>query len=42
METNFDKLYIIFSLHGETAIILGFCNPDFNNFRTQKTCSSCC
>ena len=21
------KVYIIFALHGETAIILGFCNP---------------
>ena len=27
METNLDILYIIFALHGETAIILGFCNP---------------
>ena len=27
METNLDMLYIIFALHGETAIILGFCNP---------------
>ena len=29
METNLDipVLYIIFALHGETAIILGFCNP---------------
>ena len=24
METNLD---ILFALHGETAIILGFCNP---------------
>ena len=23
METNLDKLYIIYALHGETAIILG-------------------
>ena len=43
METNLDILYIIFALHGETAKNLGFCNPnDFNNFRTQKNCSSCC
>ena len=27
METNLDILYIIFALHTETAIILGFCNP---------------
>ena len=27
METNSDIVYIIFALHGETAIILGFCNP---------------
>ena len=27
METNLDKLYIIFALHGDTAIILGFRNP---------------
>ena len=27
METNLDILYIIFALHGETAIILGLCNP---------------
>ena len=27
LETNLDILYIIFALHGETAIILGFCNP---------------
>ena len=27
METDFGILYIIFALHGETAIILGFCNP---------------
>ena len=26
METNLDILYIIFDLHGETAIILGFWN----------------
>ena len=26
METNLDILYIIFALHGETAIILGFRN----------------
>ena len=25
--TYSDILYIIFALHGETAIILGFCNP---------------
>ena len=40
------------SLHGETAIILGFYNPiicspaplsfSFSFFLTQKTCSSCC
>ena len=40
METNLDILYTIFALHGETAIILEFCNS--NNFRTQKTCISCC
>ena len=27
METNLDILFIIFALHGEKAIILGFCNP---------------
>ena len=27
METDLDMLFIIFALHGETAIILGFCNP---------------
>ena len=27
METYLDKLYIIFALHGETALIWGFCNP---------------
>ena len=27
METNLDTLYIIFALHGETAIIKLFCNP---------------
>ena len=27
METNLDLLYIIFGLHDDTAIILGFCNP---------------
>ena len=27
METNLDIVYIIFALHGETAIILGFCIP---------------
>ena len=27
METNLDILFIIFALHGETAIIFGFCNP---------------
>ena len=27
METYLDILYIIFALHGETAIILGFCDP---------------
>ena len=42
METNLDILYIIFALHGEIAIILGFCNPMISIFRTQKTCSSCC
>ena len=26
METNLDILYIVLALHGETAIILGFCN----------------
>ena len=33
METNLDKLYIIYALHGETAIILGFCNPIFEHKR---------
>ena len=27
METILDILYIIFALHGETEIILCFCNP---------------
>ena len=27
METNLDIVYIIFALHGEIAIILGFCIP---------------
>ena len=26
MATNLDIAYIIFALHGETAIIWGFCN----------------
>ena len=43
METNLGILNIIFALHGETALILGFCNPMISIiFRTQKTCSSCC
>ena len=27
METNLDILYTISALDGETAIIVGFCNP---------------
>ena len=27
MAANLDILYIIFDLHSETALILGFCNP---------------
>ena len=30
METYLDILYIIFALHGEIEIILGFCDPKFS------------
>ena len=36
METNLDILYIIFALHGETAIILGFCNPMISIISNRK------
>ena len=42
METNLDMQYIIFTLHGETATILGFCNTMISIIFECKKLVACC